>query len=260
VAGLYTRVAGRGLSSPAVSGRTGEAFPGDEGHPVDPAHGVSNGGPSDQTLAGFAPEGPAPVDGTPIITGAWGLPGGVMDDRTPRSHAAPTPPWVGSYESPELAYRNDTSAGIHSADFGALSARMGVVRAEPDITTESYEFEGSNNLAPLDGPARALGRGDRDQGYGWVNGHGFGGGHRDRITHHGQRLMAYLDPAERPFVSPQVRPSFQPSDAVAGPDSAGSMWDGSAINATPPSSYSPPTDPETAMGVPQGAPPSAGWM
>jgi len=232
-----------------------------QGHTVDPAHGQTSdaAGPI-TTLRGMPVEGPAGPDGIGILEGTWGLSGGVDLDGTPRSHAAPVPGWAGSYSDPDLYVMHENSADIHSADFGALTRHTNV------NTGPAQEFDrwtsndrGENVLQPLDGQIRAMGHGDVDQGYGFVNGNGFGAGHRDRITAVGSQPMAYLDPAERAYIVPQASGTFTPTDAVSGPDPVGTFNDGASINSTPPTSYTPPPDAATAAAPPIGAPASAGW-
>ncbi len=104
-----------------------------------------------------------------------------------------------------------------------------------------------------------MGGRDTTQGYDLRNQHGFDAGHRTRIVATDPQPMAYLDPAERPFIVPQTAGRFVPADAVQGPVPDGQFRDAGDINTTPPSSYEPPPEPAT-LTVPQaGGPAAAGW-
>jgi hypothetical protein len=257
--GLYTRVSGRGFPSQVAAGMTGEGALESQGGTVDPAHGETLTETGASTLPGSQPEGPAGPDGIGIQEGTWGLPGGTIPDQTPRTHAAPVPGWAGSYDAPELLAMHEDSAKIHAEDFGALAPRMRVELPEPELDIWSSNERGENVLQPLDGQIRAMGHGDVDQGYGFVNGHGFGAGHRTRITATDPQPFSYLDPAERPYIVPQASGSFAPTDAVQGPAPTGTFLDAGSINATAPTPYSPPAEPATAPAAPVGAPASTGW-
>jgi len=265
MAGLYGRVSGRGFPSRVAQGMTGEGALESQGGPTDPAHGV-NTTPVGRytTTLGFAPEAPDAPPQVPLLPSAFGLHGGVNEDRTPTGHAGPVPGWAGSYApSAELDAMHANSAEIHGADFGALGPRIAVHGApvEPAYSVEGpYEYIGDNNLQPLRGQIQAMGGYDRDQGYSLSNRFGFDGGHRQRIVDSQPQPMYYLDPGERVQIWPQGSGNFTPSDAPQGPGQWASGWDARAVNATPPSSYQPPAEPATLTQPLQGAPVSAGWF
>lgn len=261
--GLYSRVASRGFNNNVTDGYTGAAALADSGGPQNPRH-ASNTytGQDRQTLTGFTADPPAELAaGSVILEGAWGTPGAIDQDRTPRTHAAPAPVWAGSYSGDELAPVREWSADLHAfnPDGNPVARRYRVERPEPAVERLYTESEGDSLLQKATGQLRAHGGYDVDQGYGTVNGYGFGGGHRDRIMNHDGIVMAYLDPAERPFVVPQPSGTFHTTDAVNGPQPEGNFLDAGNINATPPTPYTPPADPATATAAPAGAAASAGW-
>lgn len=273
MAGLYDRVAARGFPSPGVeAGQTGAGALDSQGHPVDPSHGDLSAYPGggSQSVPEFehVQEGPGPV-GVPILDGTWGLPGLFSNplDCTPRTHAAPSPGWAGSYApSADLDQLHENSAEIHSTDFGALAQRLNVEDAtdEAQLAWESWSSNdpGESVQVPLEGAARSIGRqGDAVQGYDLRNRFGFDAGHRLRIRPVSSQPLAYLDPSERPFIVPQASGSFTPTDAVQGPGPWYSLRAGENVNATPPTAYEPPPEPPTtlASAAPSGSPPSAGW-
>jgi len=245
-----------------IVGETGDVALADQGGPADPVHGqdVTTTAPS-QVQTGFSPEGP-PAPDVVLLEGTWGLPGTAIDpDQTPRGHAAPMPGRAGSYApSDELSAMHDNSAVIHSADFGALS-RHHVVQGipEPQLDIWSSNDPGENVLDRAAGQLRYMGGRDTTQGYDLRNQHGFDAGHRTRIVATDPQPMAYLDPAERPFIVPQTAPRFIPSDPVQGPDPDVQFNDAGDINATPPTAYAPPPGPDTLPAAPGGGAASAGW-
>lgn len=268
MAGLYQRVAGRGFGSAVADGMTGAGALESQGGPQKGQElGLTAQGQY-TTLPGYLPEQPPGVD-VPILEGTWGLAGSAtVPDSTPRTHAAPVPGWAGSYSDPELLTVHENSAVIHSADFGALAGHLEspASAAEPQIDAYTFSSQGENQLQPLSGQIRAMGGYDATQGYGGggsgpggVNGYGFADVRRTRITATDPQPMAYLDPAERPFVVPQAAGAFAPTDAIWGPAPQGTFLDAGNINTTPQTSFQAAPEPETAPAAPQGAPASAGW-
>lgn len=261
MADLYGRVTARGFPSSVAAGMTGAGALESQGSPQDPAHGQATSAAGQYTtLTGFAPEAPPPpaVD---LLEGTWGLPGTLTDpDQTPQAHAAPVPGWAGSYApSDDLDAVHGSSAEIHSKDFGALTRHVHVTTVPDDLSQWTSSSEGENVLQPVRGQLQAMGGRDKTQGYGLANRYGFDSGHRDRIVATEPQPMAYLDPAERPFVIPQASGTFTPTDAVQGPAPFTSGWDAGDVNATPPSDYQPPPEPATLSAAQAGAPAAAGW-
>lgn len=262
--GLYGRVQARGFPSMVAVGLTGAGALESQGSTVDPAHGQTSNPPGQfTTTPGFAPEGPSAAPAVPLLPMAFGLSGGMNPDHTPRTHAGPVPGWAGSYgPSEDLNNMHINSAEIHAEDFGALRGHVEVHGApvEPAYSVEGpYNYVGDSNLQPLDGQIRAMGGYDTTQGYDLRNRFGFDGGHRQRIVDSTPQPMYYLDPGERIQVWPQGSGNYTPSDAPQGPGVWASGWDARAVNATPPSNYTPPPDPSLAQTELRGAPVSAGW-
>jgi hypothetical protein len=267
--GLYGRIAARGLHSAVADGLTGSGALDSQGGPTDPAHGenITETGQY-STLPGYLPEGPADVS-VPLLEGTWGISGaGENPDQTPQTHAAPVPGWAGSYKDPALLEMHDRSAEIHAIDFGALARRTQSPRAiaEPDLDVEHIASQGEVPLDPVTGQLRAMGHYDGVQGYGGgadgpggTNSYGFSDVRRTRITANGHQPMAYLDPAERPYIVPQVSGTFTPTDAVWGPDPDPPFRVAPALNTTPPSPYQAPPEPDQAAAPPVGGVVSAGW-
>lgn len=260
--GLYGRVAARGLNSPVAAGLTGAGALDSQGHPVDPAHGQNTSSDTaQQTLTGFQSEAPPPpaVD---VLEGHWGLPGSPQPpDATPGSHAAPFPGRAGSYAwSDDLDAMHENSARIHAVDFGALARHTSLQGVpEPQLDQWSSNVAGENVLEPVHGQLQAMGGYDRTQGYSLSNRYGFDAGHRSRTVATDPQPMFYLDPAERPFLSPQAGRTFIPTDPVQGPAPEGTFLDAGNVNPTPPTDYAPPAQPDTLPAQLAGAAPSAGW-
>ena len=259
--GLYARVEARGFPSSVAAGLTGSGALESQGSARPPQDLTLSDPSAYTTLPGMLPEPVAGVD-IPLLEGTWGISGaGSNPDQTPRTHAAPSPGWAGSYSDPELLTVRENSSLIHSADFGALAPRMSspAATAEPELDIWSSNNAGENVLDPVRGQLRAMGGRDTTQGYDLRNRYGFDAGHRERITITDPQPMAYLDPAERPFVVPQASGAFTPTDAVWGPDPAGTYLDAGNINATPPTSYQAPPEPPLAPAAPAGGPAAPGW-
>ena len=266
MAGLYQRVAGRGFPSSVADGLTGAGALDAQGHPVDPAHGQNPPNTYQQTLTGYQPDTPAPVE-VQVLEGAWGIPGTlVAPDETPRTHAAPQPRWAGSYESGnELDIMHGNSALIHSADFGALSRHTRVEGEMQEGDAPQWNRWTSNDpgqavgQVPLSGVQRVLGGRDAVQGYDLRNRYGFDAGHRERITDSTPQPFSYLDPAERAFIVPQASGVFTPDDVIQGPEPWAGGWDAGDVNPTPPTNYEPPPEPVVLPAQLAGAPVAAGW-
>jgi len=261
VAGLYDRVQSRGFPSSVADGLTGAGALESQGGPMPPQDLTGQDPIWYSTLPGYLPEPAAGVN-VPMLEGTWGISGaGWLPDQTPRTHAAPGPGWAGSYDDPELLTVHENSAAIHSVDFGALASRTQSPRSinEPDVDQWSSNSAGEVPLDPVSGQLRAMGGYDRVQGYDLSNEYGFDAGHRERTTLSAPVVNAYLDPAERPFIVPQASGSFTPTDAIWGPDPDGTFLDAGDVNATAPSPYSPPPEPELAAAAPSGGPAAAGW-
>lgn len=268
---VYERVSARGFPTVGIpAGYTGAGARDSQGHPVDPSHGspTTYMAKAPNVLPEFNAEPPGPVR-TPLIEGAWGLPGGDLSgfDQTPRTHAAPSPGWAGSYApSAELDQVHENSAEIHAQDFGALDNRWRSEDSEAKGMTQWETWKsndpGESVQVPLEGAARSIGRqGDAVQGYDLRNRYGFDAGHRERLRPEPAMVVAYLDPSERPFIVPQASGSFTPTDAVQGPEPWQSLRAGENINATQTSSYEPPPEPPLAIGESpgRGAPASVGF-
>jgi len=266
-AGLYGRVASRGFPSNVAAGQTGVASLESQGGPTNPIHGqaLTADPPTLTTKPGFQAEAPdlLPI---PVLPSAFGLPGGMLPDDTPRTHAGPIPGWAGSYDSPDLlTVRENSNDVVHGDDFGALDRHItvhGVLGRDPspdqwDIFTA--HDPGTSVQDPVTGQLRAAGGRDQVQGYGRLNGNGFDAGHRERHVTRAPLPRAYLDPGERVWIIPQASGNFVPSDTVQGPAPWIGGWAAESVNATPPTAYAPPPDPTTNAGGPVGAPPSAGW-
>lgn len=262
MAGLYDRVVSRGFHSAVADSVTGAGALSSQGHPRAPQTlGVTEHGAT-STLPGYEPD-PVAALGVPLLESIWGLSGGGDNpDQTPRTHAAPFPGWAGSYDSPELLTVHDNSVVIHSADFGALEPRItspnGLAQSPMDQWTANEP--GQTAQDPVTGQLRYMGGRDAVQGYSLRNRYGFDAGHRQRTTLGNPVVNTYLDPAERPFVVPQLTGSFLPSDTVQGPQATGNMRAADNLNVTPPTSYTPPPDPVTELAAaPVGGRVSAGW-
>lgn len=261
MAGLYDRVQSRGFPSSVVAGQTGAGALESQGSALDPQDLTLSDPSAYTTLPGYEPEPVAGLD-IPLLEGTWGISGaGTNPDRTPRTHAAPSPGWAGSYDDPELLTVRENSARIHSVDFGALAPRMhsSAAIAEPELDIWSSNDPGENVLQPLSGQIRAMGGYDTTQGYDLRNRYGFDAGHRERLTASDPQPMSYLDPAERPFVVPQASGSFTPTDAYWGPEPYATYLDAGNLNATDPTAYQVPAAPTTAPAPPSGGPVGAGW-
>lgn len=260
--GVYQRVQARGFPSAVADGLTGAGALDSQGSALSPQDLTLSDPSAYTTLPGYLPEEPAGVD-VPLLEGIWGISGaGWNPDQTPRTHAAPWPGWAGSYDDPELLTVHENSARIHAADFGALAPRMhspGAQAEPPEVDQWSSNDPGQTVLQPLDGQIRAMGGNDAVQGYDLRNRYGFDAGHRERTTLAAPVVVAYLDPAERPFIVPQASGAFTPTDAIWGPDPSGTYLDAGNVNATPQTSYTPPPDPEVSPSAPAGAPAAAGW-
>jgi hypothetical protein len=281
MAGLYGRVQARGYPLPAAYSDSPEAVYQAaleaQGGTADPAHGDRTWGPPTSTLQGFQPEGPGPV-GVEIVGDIPG-PGSPSDPNqspgygpgTFRSHAAPWPQPVGSIHDVEgLARRAQESREIHAVsfggpllqDFGPGQSPGGTVLPMNPSGTEDY---GASNQAPLEGAQRVLGGRDGVQGYGGggsgpggVNGNGFGAV-RNRHQHvSGNMVLAYLDPAERPFRVPQAGGTYIPDDAVTGPEPWASLRAADGVVYNAPSPYQPAPEPETLQ-QPLNAATAWGW-
>lgn len=260
MAGLYNRVNARGFPSSIVDGRYGVMSLNDQGTTVDPQHGLNVPAIGQQTLMGFEVEGAAPAVPVPVLEGMWGLPGGLNEDRTPGTHAAPVPGWAGSYDDPALLVVHENSAEIHSVDFGALTRRVHTdSHVEPTFEQWGYDLVGESVQQPIRGQLQAEGKNDDVQGYGLRNGYGFDGGHRNRQMNTTPQPMSFLDPAERLFIVPQASGSYTPTDDVYGPGPYWSGWDSTGTNATDPSPYAPPIEPSTNATPLTGGAVSAGW-
>ena len=260
---LYERAAARGYPSHISDGLTGAGSLWSQGGPQNTdRHGETDPPATNrQTIMGFAPEPVADVEFL-ILDGAFGLPGSSYENATPRTHAAPAPGWAGDYgDNPDLYDKHAASTSAHAQDFGAVPREQRYA-VRPLVDTDQWQsnVRGESLLQPVPGQIRsASGHYDADQGYDRANGYGFDAGHRDRTTYHGQRLMAYLDHAERPFIVPAAHGPFYPTDAVQGPLTGTAYRDAPGINATPQTAYVPPADPVTSPQPPQGAPASVGW-
>jgi hypothetical protein len=260
--GLYQRVISRGFHSAVADGVTGAGALDSQGRPLAPQTlGITETGLT-STLPGYEPD-PVAALAVPLLESTWGLSGaGTNPDQTPRTHAAPFPGWAGSYSDPELLQVHENSVVIHSADFGALEGRItspnGLAQSPMDQWSDNNTGESVQD--PVSGQLRYMGGRDTIQGYSLRNRYGFDGGHRQRTTLGNPVIVAYLDPAERPFVVPQLTGSFLPSDRVQGPQATGNMRAADNLNVTPPSSYTPPPDPVTEVAAPPtGGPASTGW-
>jgi hypothetical protein len=267
--GLYNRVLARGFPSSVTAGMTGAGALESQGQPLDlAAHGDrSPGAPVPSTLQGFAPEGPASIDVQ--VLGDTPGPGSATDpDQTPgygpgtfRTHAAPSRTgWAGGYSnltadnSGDIETMHANSLEIHGEDFGAVGPQEfypGQGPGESHIKWDRWqantpELEGvPNPQVRLTGPQRVLGGMDAVQGYDLRNRFGFDAGHKDHGRHTGNMVMAYLDPAERPFIVPQAAGSFIPTDAVQGPEPWASGLSADDLSYHDPSAYSPPPEPPT---------------
>lgn len=265
---LYGRVQARGFPVPAAFSDDAEAVSAaaldSQGGSADPAHGDVTWGASPSTLTGYAAEGPGPV-GVEIAGDRPG-PGDALDpDQTPgygpgtfRSHAAPWPGWAGSYHDAEaLDAMHGNSRRIHAANFGGrLLQDFGPLQGPGDVTlpmdpsgTEDY---GDSAQAPLQGAQRVLGGRDAVQGYGGggsgpggVDGYGYAAVKANRLGVTGNMVIAYLDPAERPFVVPQGAGSYIPTDAVTGPGPHLSFLAADGITYNDPTAYTAAPEPAT---------------
>lgn len=279
--GLAGRTAARGFPPPGYASDSAESVAASalasQGGWADPAHGEISYGPSPSTLHGFALEGPGPVGVE--ITGDRPGPGEMYDPNqspgygpgTFRSHAGPVPGWAGSYQdSAALSEMHQNSREIHGVNFGGpllqdfapLQSPGGTELPMNPSGTEDY---GYSSQAPLSGAQRVLGGRDAVQGYGGggsgpggVNGDGYGSVRANHKNVSGNVIVAYLDPAERPFIVPQAGGTYVPDDAVTGPEPFSSFFaaDGNAYN--DPTAYSPAPDPQT-LAVPLASATAWGW-
>lgn len=279
---LYQRVAARGYASGVVAGQTNVTGAAASEAVNRPSKSLIDAPVS--TLTGFQPEGPPPP-AVEILEGTWGLPGELSDPLsspgygpgTVRTHAAPAPGWAGGYSnfrvdnSGDLEKLHENSRAIHSADFG-MPARLTSVLADnvpqqPVDHWESNRPDGGmgTGQVPLTGAQRVLGGMDAVQGYDRRNRYGFDAGHRSRDSYPGYQdrtggqPMAYLDPAERPFIVPQAQPSFTPTDAVQGPEPWVSDLHAENLNYHDPSAYAPPAEPATLQAPLPVEAPVGGW-
>ncbi|HEV2256833.1 MAG TPA: hypothetical protein VGS06_27175 [Streptosporangiaceae bacterium] len=259
---VYQRVISRGFHSAVADGVTGAGALDSQGRPLPPQTLGQTQAGATSTLPGYQPDPVAPVAVVPLES-IWGLAGsGTSPDQTPRTHAAPGPGWAGSYDSPELLQVRENSVVIHSADFGALEPRITSPNGLAQPATDQWADNNTGESAqdPVTGQLRYMGGRDTIQGYSLRNRYGFDGGHRARTTLSAPVINTYLDPAERPFVVPQLTGSFLPSDTVQGPQAPGNFRSADNINATPPTAYAPPPDPVTQLSPPPaGGPVSHGW-
>jgi hypothetical protein len=260
--GVYQRVVSRGFHSAVADGVTGAGALPSQGGPLAPQTLGETETGSTSTLPGFRPD-PVAELGIQPLESIWGLSGaGASPDQTPRTHAAPGPGWAGSYSDPELLTVHENSVAIHSVDFGALEPRITSPNglAQPGIDQWSDNNVGESAQDSVTGQLRYMGGRDTVQGYSLRNRYGFDGGHRARTTLHAPVINTYLDPAERPFIVPQLTGSFLPSDTVQGPQAHGNLRSADNLNVTPPTAYSPPPDPVTELSAPPaGGPASTGW-
>lgn len=260
-AGLYGRVASRGMPSWVADGYTGEGALESQGSPQDPSHGQAEVAYDRWTIPGQPSEYVTDLGGLGVIEGQQGLSGQLVDTQhSPEGHAAPVAGPVGSYDGLALADQQEASRIIHGADFGGPGRRNYVTEIS-DIPRDEWTYNepGQNVLQPNHGQMQAMGGYDIDQGYNLSNGYGFNAPHVHRVTDTTPQPMSYLDPAERPFIAPQGSGSFVPTDQVWGPGAWASQLSASQVNATPPTAYDPVPDPATSTALPAGAAPSAGW-
>jgi hypothetical protein len=261
--GLYDRVSARGFPSAVADGQTGAGALESQGSAAPPQDLTDSNTAQYSTLPGFAPDHVAELGGFPLLEGRWGMSGaGTNPDQTPRTHAAPSPGWAGSYDDPELWQVRENSVAIHAADFGALEPRITSPGGlnQPEFDQWQANEPGESVQSPATGQLRAWGGRDDLQGYSLRNRYGFDAGHRQRTTLSAPVINAFVDSAERPFIVPQAAGSFAPTDAVQGPDPVGYMRGAENLNATPQSGYAPPPDAEVAPAGPAaGGAASAGW-
>ncbi|HEY1699190.1 MAG TPA: hypothetical protein VGG75_05665 [Trebonia sp.] len=267
---LYDRVAARAFPVSVVTQeQTGAGALESQGLPLSPQD-LSESDPGKYvTLPGYTGDDGLPAPEVLIIDGAFGLPGGLNEDHTPQTHAAPTPGWTGSYApSQDLYDLHESSMLIHGEDFGALAPRMTSPAsiAEPTLDIENINSPGENELQAVSGQLAAMGGYDATQGYGGggdgpggTNSYGFSDVRRTYIRATDPQPNGYVDPAERPFIVPQASGSFEQTDAVVGEPGAGSYWAGGDIAYNDPSPYTPPPDPATLSSPLPSAPISAGW-
>lgn len=267
MSGLYGRVNARGFPSAVYAGMTGAGALESQGGPYDPSHGDTTDratyGP--QVLRGYEPEAPADPY-IPVLEGAWGLGGAVLDpDRTPGGHAAPVPPWAGSYDGEEILATRAGSEAVHGADFGAgerLRTRYDV--ADTPMTAWSTTDTGQTSQQKVTGQIRSMGGHDALTGYGG-GGSGPGGINPEAAARNRTPTLSepqpfyYLDPAERAALWPQASGSFTPDDAIQGPGPWASGWDAGDVPPHDPSAYTAPPEPANLTAPLLAAQPSAGW-